>query len=290
MQMQKVLHLKTELEKKNPKLQGNFLVTEKFEGWFVTIYYSHATKTWLAPVSSSNRIIPSMFWATRLFNKLPKPKEDCFIIAEAYLEETPFHILNGIFNKSKDDCACKEVQFKIHDIVYPNNPTLTAIERYNLLRELELYKIEDHAERVEVLHYGRYDSSQWQKIFDSITDKGGEGIVCKRETGIYSYGKRNSDLLKLKLECVVDLLAVRLEQSVTEKGNLSLVLISKRYNGVEIRTVINSHELQEKFIADSTTIIGKVVEIKAMEEFADGQLRQPTFHCIRHDKTEKEID
>ena len=290
MQMQKVLHLKTELEKKNPKLQGNYLVTEKIEGWYVTIHYDYATATWLAPQSSSNRFIPSMFWTTRLFNKLPKPKEDCFLIAEAYLEDTPFHILNGIFNRTKGDLNCKEVQFKIHDIVYPNNPALTAIERYNRLRELELYKIEDHAERVQILHFGKYDSVQWQKQFDLVTERGGEGIVCKRESGIYSYGKRNSDLLKLKLECVVDLLAVRLEQTVTEKGNLSLVLVSKRYNNIEVRTVINSKELQEKFIADSTTIIGKVVEIKAMEEFADGQLRQPTFHCIRHDKTELEID
>jgi len=290
MLIQKVLHLKTELEKKTPKLQGNFLVTEKFEGWFVTIYYSHATKSWSAPLSSSNRMIPSMFWTQELFNKLPKPDESCFLIAEAYLEDTPFHILNGIFNRSVEGCSCKEVVFKVHDIVYPNKPNLTAIERYNLLRYLELYKIGAHAQRVPILYAGTYDKDHWQRIFDSITEKGGEGIVAKRESGIYSYGKRNSDLLKLKLECVVDLLAVRLEQSVTEKGNLSLVLVSKRYNGVEIRTVINSHELQEKFIADSSAIIGKVVEIKAMEQFKDGQLRQPTFHCIRHDKTELEID
>ena len=286
---QKVLSLKTELEKKNPKLQGNFLVTTKYEGWYVSIAYT-TLAGWSCPVSSNSRTIPSMEWTRSLFSKLPVPKEDCFLIAEAYLEDTPFHILNGIFNTSKGACSCLEVQFKLHDIIYPNNPSLTAIERYNRLGELDLHKIETNAQIVPILYSGIYDSKEWQRHFEVIANRGGEGIVAKRDTSIYMAGKRNSDLLKLKLELTVDCLAVALEETVGDKGNSGLVLVSRRKNGVLVRTVIGKHVDQDLFRKDSSNVIGKVVQVKAMEEYADGQLRQPVFQHVRHDKLTTEIN
>ena len=290
MLMQKVLHLKDELAKKKPKLEGNFLVTEKIEGWYVKIHYKQELGVWLPPLSSSHRVIPSLRWTIELFHRLPQPREDCYIIAEAYIEETPFHILNGIFNRSIGNHSCLNVVFKAHDIIFPNKPELTAATRYTLLSSILTEGAVKNIQLLPIIYQGYYDKDIWQREFEIIANRGGEGIVAKRDTGIYSPAKRNSDLLKLKLECTVDLLAVRLERTVTEKGNLSLTLVSQRANGIEVHTVINKHEDQEKFIADSTTIIGKVVEIKAMEEFEDGQLRQAVFKCIRHDKTITEID
>ena len=44
------------------------------------------------------------------------------------------------------------------------------------------------------------------------------------------------------------------------------------------------------FRNDSSSIIGKVVEIKGMCELDDGQIRQPVYKGIRYNKTPVEID
>jgi ATP dependent DNA ligase C terminal region. len=106
----------------------------------------------------------------------------------------------------------------------------------------------------------------------------------------YSPGKRNADLLKLKLECTIDALAVRLEESIGEKGLPALTLVSQRANGIEIRTVIGKHEDQKKFRENPSSIIGKVVEIKGMEVYDDGQVRQPVFKHVREDKKVGDIN
>lgn len=285
MDMQKVLHLKDALKLKNPKLDGEFIITEKVEGWYVRIPYRASTNTWSTPLSSAGRTIPAFAWmVVQLNTYLPKLKEDCFIIAEAYLEDTSFEITNGIFNRSVGDCSCYNVVFKLHDIIYPNGLNTTALVRYINL-EILANEVNKHwFELLPIISIEKYDSDNWQRHFEVIANRGGEGIVAKRDTSIYMAGKRNSDLLKLKLELTVDCLAVALEETVGDKGNNGLVLVSRRKNGVLVRTVIGKHVDQDLFRKDSSNVIGKVVQVKAMEEYADGQLRQPVFQHVRHDK------
>ena len=292
-EMQKVLHLKNALELKKPKLQGEFILTEKIEGWFVKIHFDSKLNIWYAPTSSANRVIPSMTWSVQLFNQLPKPKEDCFLIAEAYLEDTPFEILNGIFNRSTGNFSCKEVIFKLHDLIYKSN-TLTAYQRQKELKELlrwnNISVLKEHLHQLPILLAAPYHEGLWKEQFENVISNGGEGIVAKRTCALYSHGKRNTDLLKLKLECTVEALADRLEEGIGEQGFPSLTLVSKRKNGTEIRTVIGKHEDQSKFRANPYIVIGKVVQLKAMQEYPDGQLRQPVFQFIREDKLPSEID
>ena len=291
-EMQKVLYLKNALELKKPKLQGEFLITAKIEGWFVKIHFDHKLGIWYAPTSSANRVIPSMAWSVELFNQLPKPKEDCFLIAEAYLEDLPFEIANGIFNRSIANCHCRDVVFKLHDIVFKSN-VLTAYQRQAKLRELLEYcnaQQANHLHQLPILLAAPYHEVLWREQFENVVSNGGEGIVAKRTCALYSHGKRNTDLLKLKLECTVEALADRLEEGIGEQGFPSLTLISKRKNGTEIRTVIGRHEDQSKFRGNPYSIIGKVVQLKAMSEYEDGKLRQPVFQFIREDKLPSEID
>lgn len=284
--IQKVLHLKEELKKKNPKLQGNYLITEKFEGWFIYVPYDAITKTWGSPISSAGRLIPSMEHTSAWFNQLPKPYTSGMLIAEAYIPEIPFQIMNGIFNRSVGNCHCYDVVFKCHDWVEFGTQQ-TALQRYGRLGDLlheDFNNYTDKIQRIPLLVITDYNEQLWDNYFNKVIDKGGEGIVAKRETSLYSFGKRNADLLRLKLECTVDCLAIGVEIGTGEKGNLSVTLISQRKNGIKIRTVINSHKYQKILIETPEVIIGKVVTIKAMEEYSDKQLRQPVFMYPRPDK------
>jgi hypothetical protein len=289
LQPQKVLHLSKALALKTPKLDGMFLLTEKFDGWYVQIEYRKSTEQWYSPVSSRLRGIPSIAWSVELFDKLPKPHDDCVLIAEVIIPDVPFHIANGILNRTVGNFVCKDIIFKIHDIVFPKLCT-SAGTRWRYLTEFDISNVKNYLHKVELLNEMVYHKQDWENVFNRVIDSGGEGIVAKRIDAYYSPGKRNSDLLKLKLECTIDCIADRVETTIGDKGNLGVTLISKRKNGVEIRTVINSLSLQDNLLNRPNDVIGKVVELHAMSELEDGQLRQPTFYCIREDKSINEID
>lgn len=283
---QKVLSLAKALELKTPKLNGTYIITEKFDGWYV--YFEYLNGRWHSPRSSAGRVVPAFSWLDNV--QLPKPKGDAILIAEAYLPDTSFQVTNGIFNRSIGDCSCKEVIFACHDLILLGDSPATAIERYKELEKFISLTNYFSFKLNKPLEIAAYDNDLWLKTFDKVVEKGGEGIVAKRTSSLYFPGKRNSDLLKLKLECTVDLLAVRLEEGIGEKGNPSLTLVSRRKNGVEVRTVISKHSDQQLFRATPEAVVGKVVEVKAMESFQDGQLKQAIFSRVRLDKTTTDID
>lgn len=293
---QKVLHLKDELKKKNPKLSGKYLITPKLDGWWVAIPFNN--RKFGNPISSNGREIPAFEWfKNESFNdRLIAPTQSGFLIAEAFLPDTPFKILNGIFNKSVGDYHCYDVEFHVHDMVYTSLPNKTATERYQeVVRFVEYLRYSNNVRNIYNIsteYSVDYNEDVWKSIFDRFILSNYEGLVAKKESSIYLPGKRNSDLLKLKLEMTLDLQAVRLERSIGEKGNEALTLISKRKNGVEIKTVIAAFKDQAKFkeLEETSKLTSTVVEIKAMEEFEDGQLRQPVFKWIRENKTISEID
>lgn len=284
---QKVQHLSDALALKNPKIFGNYALTEKFNGWDASIIFDGTQ--FRDALSSSGRVVPAWKWVTPELNKF-KVKSVPFVIkAEGYLEDTPFEILNGIFNRSKGDCTCKDVIFKAHTIV-PLTQHATAQQRIDMLRELLTFMPTPLIQQVPTLYVGEYNSAIWDKYFHEVTQKGGEGIVGIRLASLYAQGKRNSDVLKKKLECTVDCLAVRLEEGVGERGFASLTLISKRKSGAEIRTVISKHSLQDKFRKDPTSVIGKVVQVSGMYEYEDGKIKEPVFQHVRYDKLPHEYD
>jgi len=286
--LQKCLYLADELKKKTPKLQGNYMITPKIDGWWVRILYKKETGLWYTPLSSANRIIPALTWMVDKLNTLPKPHDDCFLIGEAIIPELPFETINGMLNRSVGNFACLDAEIVLHDIVFPGYSN-SAMTRWRFLQELDISNV-PFLSKVVVLYIGSYNLPIWMKYFDQFVSQGGEGIVAKRETGLYLPTKRNADLIKLKLECSIDALAVRLEESIGEKGLPALTLVSRRASGVEIRTVIGKHVDQVTFRADYQSILGKVVEIKGMNELPDGQIRQPVFKGIRFNKNPSEID
>lgn len=285
---QKVLSLHKALELKNPKIQGTYLITTKIEGWYVYFEYT-PEGGWQAPKSSAGREIP----AFEHFRGLPLADHthSMVLIAEAYIPDNIFQVTNGIFNRSVGSYRCDDVVFVMHDLLLDGCFNFTALQRYNALINFNNNipsSLKKHFQLNNILLASPFHEKLWYETFDKIANAGGEGIVCKRENSIFSFGKRNADLLKLKLECTVDCLAVRLEEGFGEKGNPSLTLVSQRSNGIEVRTVISKHEDQALFRATPEAVIGKVVEVKAMEAFQDGQLRQPVFVRVREDKTEGE--
>lgn len=281
---QKALHLKDELAKKKPKLDGLFAIYEKYDGWDTTVIYCDGK--FHAPLSSANNVIASLEWmAEQLNTKFPHKLPFEFIIkAEAYRYDTPFKVLNGLLNRRVGDYVLQDALLMVHDIV-PLNKVIRLDERMRLVDHfVESCASLGFVRKAEVLGISEYNEKLWDRFFYNVLENAGEGIIAKRTAGVYEVGKRNSDVLKKKLEMTVDVLATELRDGVGDKGNPSLTLVCKRKNGAIVPVVIAKHSLIDKFLNDPKCVIGKVVTVRAMEEFENGTLRQPVFAYERPDK------
>ena len=287
LKVQKVLHLAKELTKKKPNVNHLYMVTRKIDGIYIYIDFDVETG-WGYIHSRANRIIPAFkFLQPTLGNRLAIPSTNMRLIAEAYIDNTPFHILAGVFNRSVGNFDATEVKFNVHDVVTEAN-VLPAIERFSAIPHV-LTKGDDRFTRAELLHVSN-SPDLWEKTFNEVVKDGYEGIVLKQANSIYSSGKRNSSLMKIKREVTADLLAIRLEETTGEKGepNVNLVLLSK--DNVEISVRVGNFEERESFLANPAIVIGRVVEIAAMEKLPNGTYREPVYKYIRDDKNAEEID
>jgi ATP-dependent DNA ligase len=182
-----------------------------------------------------------------------------------------------------------DVIFKVHDF-------LTTSPRISLARVSQASEFIYYAkskritlfEEVPILQFIQYEQKVWEQTFETIIDKGGEGIIIKRSSSLYQAGKRNSDLLKLKLEATFDLLCKEVYYTVGEKGNSNMNLTLVRKNGVEVPVRVGKHSDIAKFEAESP--VGGVIAVRCMKELEDGSLREPRFKCPRPDKLVTEID
>lgn len=290
---QKVLHYHIEEAKKNPKIEGEYIASEKLDGWFTTISFN--TKVgWLDVKSSNKRVIPSMRHAKQLFERLPVPNRNITLIAEAYIPGLDFYTMNGIFNRSKGDCQANYVEFYLHDLLYNSEHSndividkRPALERMNSID----YFCLDYNPRIKKVKPLAVTSDKeiWFDYFDRVTYKGGEGIILKQANGLYQPDKRNSSLMKMKIEDTYDLLCIDMYTTVGEKGNENLNILLKDKAGTEQAVRIGRHE-DIHYFTNVDSPVGKVVEIKVMKKNDDGSYREPRFYAIRHDKFVSEID
>jgi len=290
---QKVKHLHLELEKKAPNIDHIYMVTEKVDGIFAYIDYTLETG-WGTIHSRAMRELPSLYEYTNHFAaSLGIPTVACRILMEVYIPDTPFHILNGIFNRSKGDCHAGDAHFLLHDIIFPNPVDssrllpYTALERFNLLKTLNP---ESSIIKIAELLNASSSPELWRACFNRVVAEGGEGVVLKQADAIYQPDKRNSSLMKIKEEVTVDLLCVRIYETVGTKGHDNLNLVLKSKDGLEITVRVPKPEEADSFIDNPELIVGKVVQIKAMKKLSTGLYREPRYEAIRYDKTIAEID
>jgi ATP-dependent DNA ligase len=285
MKPQKALHLYIEEKKKKPNINHTYIVTEKLDGWFG--YIDYIDGQWSSVHSRAGRPIPSLLWARQEFLELDI-HQDTRLIFEITIPNQPFHILNGILNRSIGEHQAREAIFHLHDMItYGLNDT--AINRLARLGALETEIVKYHIRKIPVLVISP-DKDVWMYYFNKVTEEGGEGVVLKQTDALYQPDKRNSSLMKIKLEDTFDLLCFDMFHTVGDKGHDNLNISLRRKNGTVITVRIPKDEDRFLFESDSSQILGKVVEVKCMCELLDGKLREPRFVRVRNDKLIEDID
>lgn len=285
MKPQLVLHLHKEEAKKKPKLLGDYIVTEKLDGIYV--YIDYINDNWQVPHSRAGRPIPAFEHVKdELFELLEPPSVPTRFIAEAtHLTIKDFHTINGIFNRSVGNYKCEEVIFTFHDMVEFGRLHVPAAER---LEQLECWYHEDNDWLSEIFTIEcadtlaeTSDKEEWLEHFYRVKESGGEGIVLKHVDSPYYPDKRNSSLMKIKLEEQLVLHCVDVFYTVGEKGHSNLNATFRRNSGTEVVVRIGRYEDIVKIEEDKDFILGKPCLIEYMcEVVVGGSLREPRFKKV----------
>lgn len=288
MKPQKALHLYDEESKKKPKTDGVFAIFEKYDGWYG--YLDIGLHAFPNIHSRACREIPSLInlsteidarWCFRDIKLKGR------LIFEILLrDEREFSTLNGILNRSVGDCQAKNAYLKVHDFVDDIN--VQFADRYaragELVKQLDLPCVE----LARPLAIGTVDFAK--ELVKEVWSNSGEGVILKNIAKPYSPDKRNSDLMKIKEEVTKDLLVVDM---VVGEGKYSATLgtlvVQDKY-GKDHHISGMTDAQRDEWWTKKHTILGRVVEVKAMKVLPDGSLREPRFKAIRYDKLSSEID
>ena len=289
---QKVLHLYLEEKKKKPNFLGDYIISEKVDGIYAYVDYD--------PLNGYSRIHSRAGRPIPAFEKQAKFFDDIIVaglpahrlIMEAYIPGKDFYTANGIFNRSIGDYHCDEVHFALHDIIIEGYPK-PAIDRYNFLL-MAVKPLYEHIVVHPILGVSP-DKEVWMHYAEKVWEKDGEGVVLKAAGEIYYPDKRNSSLMKIKLESKFNLLCVEMFYTEGEKGFSNINIVCRRRSGALVTVRLAKHSDIALIEEDKNSFLGKVVTLKCMCEITKGGLlREPRFITINskvkpEDMTDEEL-
>lgn len=281
MKPQKAKHLYAEEEKVKPAHLGHeYMILEKHDGWYGYMDIGSGI------MSRQMREIPSMRDFSIELNKAlaeNMPGIKGRLVFEILVEGSPvFKDLNGILNRHEQ---AKNAYILVHDFLSVEDDEI-ASTRYaracNIVEDLNLPKVR----MVNLLDSCNDDPEQWRAIAELIWSNGGEGIIAKKRTAYYSPGKRNADILKIKLEKSEEMLVVGLAEGAGKyEGTLGALIVVDKHKVEHPVSGMSDHE-RHAWWKKPELVYGATVEVQFMERLANGALREGRFKAIRHDKTE----
>lgn len=285
MKVQKALHFHEEKAKRYPKHVGHkYCMFEKYDGW-----YGYADICGEAPIiimSRAGRMIPSM---VHLNSELQLRFPHCHgrLIFEIIIPGMEFAELNGVLNRKYE--TANDAILMVHDFIPTSTPKQTFFTRYYEAKEMVL-KAKCKQIKIAPMLGVSDEERDWRSEVDQLWAVGKEGLILKRRDAPYGAAVRNYDLMKIKEELTVDLLVIGVERGMGKYEDI-LGALTVQDNKGNNHSVSGMTDIERQvWWNDPKQIIGKIVEIKAMKWLPDGQLREPRFIGIRHDKLSHEID
>lgn len=285
---QKAQHLYIEEDKKNPKHLGKeYAVFEKYDGW-----YGYCNLANGVIHSRANRPIPSCEALSReIYHRCMKEGINSgTLVSEILLRSTTeFSELNGILNRTVGDYIAKDVYIKVHDWIPQNDSGVPFSSRF---AEAEFIVNMLDSPNIEIANYKARSISPevWKSHAERIWSEGGEGVILKQWDAPYHQGKRNSTLMKIKEEVTLDLLVIAIVEGQGKYQGTTGAIVCKDSKGFKHTISGMTDDQRDAWFEEPYFIVGKVVEVKAMKVLPDGQLREPRFKAVRHDKSAKDID
>ena len=208
--------------------------------------------------------------------------------------EENFKETTSIVNSKSDN---KEgLEFVIFDIVpltdyMAQNNNIPYSKRFDQLNNL--IKTNDYVRKVPF--YGITDNvEKVYEILNTVTSAGEEGLMLNLASGVYKFGKRSSELLKVKAMHTCDLKCIDVQEGEGKYAN-TLGRIICLYKGHILKVGSGfSDEQRDYYWKHKNEIKLKIVEVQYFEESSNEQgglsLRFPVFKRVRDDKDEESYE
>jgi ATP-dependent DNA ligase len=183
--------------------------------------------------------------------------------------------LSGIARLKEWEDRCEILEYWIYDIA---DSTKTFEERLILLKELK--ELFSDAVKVKVIDHEETNSfKEIQELHNEWVSEGYEGLVARKPTSTYQFGKRGSDMIKVKEYMEQEFEIIDYRDGLRDED--FCFILETEDNKSFAAKPIGSKELKEQYLKDIDTIIGKKGTVKFFEWSKDGVPQQPIFQVIR---------
>lgn len=188
-----------------------------------------------------------------------------------YLQE-----ISGIARLKEWEPRCSKLQYWIYDIADGDKK---FSDRYELLEKLEEY-IDEEDPTVTILEHVLTESwEEIQRLHDRWVKDGFEGVVARKPDKTYQFGKRGSDMIKVKQYQDAEFKIIDYKDGLREED---FCFICETEEGKPFAAKpIGDRELKAEYILNIDNIIGKKGVVKYFEISKDGVPQQPIFQAVR---------
>lgn len=188
------------------------------------------------------------------------------------LEFVVFDIVSLEDYKKQENNETYEVRLqRLNELIIPNN----------FVRKVPCYGVTESPEEV------------YEKL-NEVTAQDEEGLMLNLVSGVYRFGKRSAELLKVKAMDTCDIECIAIEEGEGKyAGTLGKIVCN--YKGYELRVGSGFTDEQRAYYwRNPWIIVGSIVEIQYFEETTNDKgevsLRFPVFKQIRNDKNEESYE
>ena len=210
-----------------------------------------------------------------IFDKYP----NLILDGELYHHGHMLQEISGIARLKKWEPRCEILQYWIYDIANDK----TFIERLETLEELQELVEEQGFKYIKVLEHVETESwEEIQRLHDRWVQDGFEGLVARKPDKTYQFGKRGSDMIKVKMYQDAEFEIIDYKDGLREED---FCFICSTADGKPFAAKpIGDRELKAWYIENIDDLIGRKGVIKYFEISKDGIPQQPIFQAVRYEE------
>jgi len=196
---------------------------------------------------------------------------------ELYIHGQYLQVISGLARLETWSPKCEQLEYWIYDLAIPN---MVFTNRLNELTSIEI-EFND-SKKIKVLEHVLTNSwLEIQKLHDAWVSEGFEGVVARKPDKEYQFGKRGSDMIKVKMYQDDEFLIVDYSKKLREED---FCFICQTEDGKLFEAKpVGTREHKAEYLENIDEIIGKKGTIKYFEMSKEGIPLQPVFQSVRYD-------
>lgn len=202
--------------------------------------------------------------------------QDMMFDGEIYVHGKHLQEISGLARLNTWEDRCEILEYWIYDLAIPD---MKFRDRLTILMELQ-EKFKDNPKIKIIDHVFTNSWMEIDKLHNQWVEEGFEGLVARKPDKNYSYGKRNSDWIKVKLYQDEEFKIIDYKDGLRPE-DFAFILETKE-GKVFSACPIGTREQKAQYILDMDDIIDNYGTVKFFGYSIDGIPMQPHFKSVRY--------